>query len=195
MHLASFLSPPSSRDVSSTRDVARDREIYERRDQSNDKLIALLERNYEQEMKEKDGLQMEASHQRMSRNASESCSGEQNVSGITPYYMGGMNLQYANSRRIHQTVNAFSAPSSVNNLDARDEHRSLHRHEPRATTRRPTTIRPSSQMIGGQAGRRGSWFQSDNFHTGRNAPSGRTTLAYWDGQREGRSVGNAMTPL
>ena len=96
MNLASFLPPPSSREVSTTRDATRDREIYERRDQSKDKLIALRESNYEQEKKEKERLQMEESQLRMSRNASASCSGEQNVSGSTPYYRGGMNLQYAN---------------------------------------------------------------------------------------------------
>ena len=165
MQLARFLSPPSSRDVSTMRDVNRDREICVDRDRPNDKFIALLANRCEQERKEQERSQMEVSHLRTSRSANASGAEEQNVSGSTPHYMGGMNLQYNNSSRIHQTVNTFDAPSSATNRDSRDDNRIPHRHKPCEIPLQPLTVRPQPKMIGGETDRRNGWFQSDNFHT------------------------------
>ena len=105
-----------------------------------------------------------------------------------------MTLHCNQISRVHQTVNTFASEASAPNRDSRDDNRSLHRYRPMPNLQSQMVggpANPHPQMVCGQAGRRGSWFQSDTFHTGRDAPSGRTTPEYWDGQWEGVTEGSS----
>ena len=186
MQVASYLSPPTRRNLNTMRDGDREQENSNRRDQSDDKLIALLERNCESERKEKELLQAEVSKLRMSQNASASNRREQAPTGSMPYYMGGLNTQYHNSSAIHQAVNTFAAPSNVNNRDEREDNRNVHRHRPYAPQPlAPSPNNPPPKNDVTDAGSGNSWFQADPCYTGGTAPSGRNTPEYWDGNWEG----------
>ena len=109
--------------------------------------------------------------------------------------MGGVTVQCNQSERVQQTVNTCSSNARVRNRDFREGRISTHLY--------PTIPTMSKQMSGGGSGsnvavadglmgpRRNSWFRPGEFHTGWNAPSGRTTPEYWDGQWEGGGLAPA----
>ena len=152
-------------------------------DQSTDKLVALMGRNVTRERMDRERLQWEVPNLRKIQTASPTRASAQNVAGGAPYYMGGINLQRNQSSSFHKTVNMFASQSNMHGAESQDNNRTqaaygMHNAD-------------VMQMVGGHTGRRNIWFRAaENFHTRGNAPSGRTTPEYWNGQWEGAGAGN-----
>ena len=167
-HLVSYIAPTCSDDVHTS--IGRDRKetILAKRDESTDKLIALLGSNCERERVEKERMQSDATHLRMSRWEDAHVSNEHPLSQNLPYYMGGMTLKCNQSQRIRHTVNTFAPGANAPYLDSREDQMNSHRYKPIPAAPKHMVggaTRSRKNVFGGQTERRNSWFRPGAYHT------------------------------